>query len=63
MTNQETNIELLENLNRVVNNLGGKYRALKARKGNLSEIREAKKDFDFAKLALHNFRNIFNKTV
>ena len=27
MTNQEMNIELLENLNRVANNLGGKYRA------------------------------------
>ena len=63
MTNQETNIELLENLNRVVNNLGGKYRYLKAKKESLSEIREAKKDFDFAKLALYNFRNIFNKTV
>ena len=62
MTNQEMNIELLENLNRVANNLGGKYRALKARKGNLSEIREAKKDFDFAKLALHNFRNIFKNS-
>ena len=58
MTNQEMNIELLENLNRVANNLGGKYRALKAKKGSLSEIREAKKDFDFAKLALYNFRNI-----
>ena len=42
----------------MINSLGGKYRALKAKKGSLSEIREAKKDFDFAKLALYNFRNI-----